>query len=291
MSNNPEILTYVPFAINGQKNTVPVDHVSGTDDRLASQRGGWPAICLIPKSAGGQPPDGMDLNGYLYQLSLDTVHRQSGKVMQFDAEYASNIGGYSKGALLQSTDLSTFWISTADKNLTDPDSSSASNWKQFAYTPIATSTTQGTVKLADTLNSTAKDTALTANQGSVLNTQIGNLASSVGAMFATSSMQKNGYFEIKDVNGNVVMMWQWGTVDYDSYPSELQYNLTFPQPFPKNCLTVIPARKMSQHSSNGDGGINVVGTPTNTGAVFSLQQYEGNYYYDLRGFTWLAIGN
>ncbi|MCF9034184.1 gp53-like domain-containing protein [Acinetobacter nectaris] len=84
---------------------------------------------------------------------------------------------------------------------------------------------------------------------------------------------------------------QWGTVDYDSYPNEIQVDVTFPQPFPNNCFTAHATRKMSQHSSNGDGGANLIGTPTKTMASFSLQQYEGNYWYDLRGFTWFAIGN
>ena len=289
--SNPEVMTYIPFAMNGEKSILQVYRQSGQDEEDATLSEGFPKITMIPESSGGIAPKGLDMNGALYQVSVDTVHRQKGKQIQYDATYATNIGGYSKGAILQSTDLTKSYISTVDNNLTDPDSSASNGWNVYAQTPTATSTTTGTVKIADNLTSTAKDTALTANQGNVLNTEIANLATSVGAMFASASMQKNGYFQIKDVNGNVVFMWQWGTVDYDSYPNEIQVDITFPKPFPNNCFTALATRKMSQHSSNGDGGANLIGTPTKTMASFSLQQYEGNYWYDLRGFTWFAIGN
>lgn len=289
--SNPEILTYIPFAVNGEKNTIQVYRQANQDQEDATFSEGWPKITMIPLSSGGIPPKGLDINGVLYQLSLDTVHRQSGKQMQFDATYASNIKGYSKGAMLQSSDLTRLYLNTVDGNLTDPDSSSASGWNVYAQTPTATSTTTGTVKIADNLTSTAKDTALTANQGNVLSTQIGNLATSVGAMFASSSMQPNGFFQIKDVNGNVVFMWQWGTVDYSSYPGEIQVDVNFPKPFPNNCFSANGTRKMSQHSSRGDAGISLIGTPSKTGASFSLQQYYSGSNDDVRGFTWLAVGN
>ena len=282
--SNPEILTYVPFARDGERNLIPVTRQDGQDARLATFSGGYPKITMTPKSAGGEPPDGMDMNGVLYQISLDTVHRQSGKQMQYDATYATNIGGYSKGSVLQSTDLSTFWISTVDGNTTDPDSTNASGWNRFAYTPVATSTTTGTVKLADTLASNATDTALTANQGNVLNSKISQITSS------NSMGYYQGYIEFKDASGNVVMAHQWGTVDYNSNPGEIQVDITFQKPFNNACLNIQATRKMSQHSTKGDSGVNIIST-TKSGASFSVQTYNNTYSADCRGFTWFAIGN
>lgn len=276
--SNPEILTYVPFARDGERNLIPVTRQDGQDARLATFSGGYPKITMTPKSAGGEPPDGMDMNGALYQISLDTVHRQSGKQMQYDATYATNIGGYSKGSVLQSTDLSTFWISTVDGNTTDPDSTNASGWNRFAYTPVATSTTTGTVKIADTLASNATDTALTANQGNVLNAKINTL-------FTNSSIgSSNGYIYL----GKLLI--QWGTVDYSSNPGEVQADITFPIPFPTFVANIQATRKMSQQSANGDGGVNIIGQSL-TGASFSVQTYNNTNSSDLRGFNWFAIGN
>lgn len=276
--SNPEILTYVPFARDGERNLIPVTRKDGQDARLATFSEGYPKITMTPKSAGGEPPDGMDMNGALYQISLDTVHRQSGKQMQYDATYAKNIGGYSKGSVLQSTDSSTFWISTVDGNTTDPDSTSASGWNRFAYTPVATSTTTGTVKIADTLASNATDTALTANQGNILNTKINTL-------FTNSNIgPSNGYIWMG------TLLLQWGTVDYDSNPGEVQAIVTFPIQFPKFVINIQATRKMSQQSANGDGGVNIITQSLST-ATFSLQTYNNSNSSDVRGFTWFAIGS
>lgn len=251
--SNPEILTYVPFARDGERNLIPVTRQDGQDDRLATFSGGWPKITMTPKSAGGEPPDGMDLNGALYQISLDAVHRQSGKQMQYDATYATNIGGYSKGSVLQSTDLSTFWISTVDGNLTNPDSTSASGWNRFAYTPVATSTTTGTVKIADTLASNATDTALTANQGRILFNMLGGNSIKAG--------RKKGYLQG-------------------------EYTVLFDSPFLNNCDFILVS-----NSTDGNKSANIVvgHTPTKNG--FTLSVRKGVSQDDLTDITYLALGN
>ena len=276
--SNPSVMVYVPFALNGKKNTIQVTRQTNQDEEDATLTEGFPDVTMIKESVGGKAPKGLDFNGIFYLLSVDTVHRQSGQQIQYDATYATNIGGYKKGAILQSTSLSKSYISTVDNNTTDPDSTASSGWNVYAYTPIATSTTLGTVKIADTLTSTATDTALTANQGRVLN-------ESIGSLFSNNSINtSNGYQYL----GKLLI--QWGTVDYDSYPGEIQVNINFPIPFPNFTANVQATRKMSQHSSSGDAGVNLIGQ-TLTGASFSLQQYNSPSYGDCRGFTWFAIGN
>lgn len=283
--SNPKILTYIPFANNGRKNTVPVDRSSGMDERLATQKEGFPDITMIPKNSGGQPPDGQDLNGYLNQLSIDTVHRQSGQQMQYDADFCKAIGGYSKGSVLQSTDLSTFWISYLDNNMSNPDSSSSNGWNRFAYTPVASSTTTGTVKIADNLSSTATDTALTANRGKILNDKMTQMTSrNIRAV-------DQGYQELRNPDGTVALIYQWGTVSYDSQPKEIQVDITFKEAFPTMCLNVQATRIMAKHSTNGDGNAVIIQNTISTkGVSFSLQTYNDQNTADLRGFTWFAIG-
>ena len=259
--SNPSVMVYVPFALNGKKNTIQVTRQTNQDEEDATLTEGFPDVTMIKESVGGKAPKGLDFNGIFYLLSVDTVHRQSGQQIQYDATYATNIGGYKKGAILQSTSLTKSYISTVDNNTTDPDSTASSGWNVYAYTPIATSTTLGTVKIADTLTSTATDTALTANQGRVLN-------ESIGSLFSNNSINtSNGYQYL----GKLLI--QWGTVDYDSYPGEIQVNINFPIPFPNFTANVQATRKMSQHSSSGDAGVNLIGQ-TLTGASFSLQQYN-----------------
>ena len=77
--SNPEILTYIPFAVNGEKNILQVYRQPKQDEEDATLSEGFPKITMIPESSGGKAPKGLDMNGALYQLSLDTAHRQSGK--------------------------------------------------------------------------------------------------------------------------------------------------------------------------------------------------------------------
>ena len=264
--SNPEILTYVPFARDGERNLIPVTRKDGQDARLATFSEGYPKITMTPKSAGGEPPDGMDMNGALYQISLDTVHRQSGKQMQYDATYATNIGGYSKGSVLQSTDLSTFWISTVDGNTTDPDSTSASGWNRFAYTPVATSTTTGTVKLADTLASNATDTALTANQGKIL----------------ANMLSGNPNIGYQWVGGILI---QWGNrIGMQLGETRVPFNI----PFPNKAIFVM-ASNSSKGNNNSHGIVSYLNEKDNPNSfICSVRQISGNLPVDA---SWFAIGN
>lgn len=227
--SNPSIMIYVPFALNGNKNTIQVARQANQDQEDATWGEGFPDVTMIKQSAGGLAPKGLDINGILFAISSDTVHRQSGKQIQYDSAYAANIGGYSKGSVVQSTDESVFWISTVDNNLTDPDSTSRNGWNRFAYTPLATLTTTGTVKLADTLDSTAIDTALTANQGRILsNNTRGNTLETGSRWIGDTLMQwgngsgKDGdffYFNQAFPNGFLVL-----TVTDNNFYSSNGYN-------------------------------------------------------------------
>ena len=281
--SNPSVMVYVPFALNGKKNTIQVTRQTNQDEEDATLTEGFPDVTMIKESVGGKAPKGLDFNGIFYLLSVDTVHRQSGQQIQYDATYATNIGGYKKGAILQSTSLTKSYISTVDNNTTDPDSTASSGWNVYALTPTATSTTLGTVKIADTLTSTATDTALTANQGNVL-------LNKMTGILLNRDLSK-GYLWLTNEKGEQVILFQWGTVDYDSYPGEIQVDVTFNDPFPTNCFMVQATRKMIKHSSDGDAGVSVVGTPSKTGASFSLQNYNSSAVGDCRGFSWFAIGN
>lgn len=261
--SNPSVMVYVPFALNGKKNTIQVTRQTNQDEEDATLSEGFPDVTMIKESVGGKAPKGLDFNGIFYLLSVDTVHRQSGQQIQYDATYATNIGGYKKGAVVQSTDLSKFWISTVDENTTDPDSSSASGWSRFAYTPVATSTTLGTVKIADTLTSTATDTALTANQGHVLS-----------SMLASSNNQQA-------IGANII---KWGNA---VTKGDGTVDVVFDPPFQNNLLSVTATNTASKIAGAfaGVGNFSKNGFTIYSAISSGVSSGEGYTY------NWLAVGN
>ena len=111
-----------PFAESGDRAAIP-DTTIATG--RASYTEGFPPITMQPKVAGGIPPDGRDMNGILYALSAHALYLQGGQVFKYDAAVSTAIGGYSIGAVLESTDGSTLWLNLVDGNTTDPDASGA----------------------------------------------------------------------------------------------------------------------------------------------------------------------
>lgn len=245
--SNPAVMMYVPFALSGTRNTIQVTRQENQDPEDATLTSGFPDVTMIPESNGGIAPKGQDFNGIFYLITADTVHRQTGKRIQYDATYAKNINGYAKGAILQSTTLTKEYISTVDGNLTDPDSSQSSGWSVYAgagSVPTATASISGTVKIVDNLVSSETDTALSANQGRILNEKITSLDFSF-------SNEENGSQSLPSKS-----QIKWG-----SYPIEAKVNadntttfVKFPEPFKNNCLQVVACHD----------------DPTGANAVFSV---------------------
>lgn len=171
--SNPEIMWSKAFAWNAtNKNTIQEQRQPSQDVQDATLNDGFPLITMTPQEAGGIAPNGQDMNGALYAISSDMVHRQKGLRIQFDPVYAAKIGGYEQGCILASNDYTRDYISLIPNNLTDPNSSgTAGRWAIYSGAgsiASATASIAGIVKIVDNLSSTATDAALTANQGKVL---------------------------------------------------------------------------------------------------------------------------
>ena len=136
MSVPAQVLMPVPFASQGDKNTIPVTPSTGTgQSNYASYQKGFPPITMTQLVAGGLPPQGMDFNGILYDLSSNIGFLQSGGLPTFNADFASTIGGYPLGAVLQSNDGASAFVSTIANNTTDFNSSPESigtSWLPWA---------------------------------------------------------------------------------------------------------------------------------------------------------------
>lgn len=130
MSENP-ILIPQAFASNGSKNTIQNTRQTGQDPEDATWSEGFPNVTMQPMESGGLPPKGMDFNGILHALSASIVHQQKGGFFYFDSNHANAIGGYSTGAILIADDHRRLFISTIDKNKTNPNQN-PTGWKILA---------------------------------------------------------------------------------------------------------------------------------------------------------------
>ncbi|EKT56415.1 hypothetical protein [Providencia sneebia] len=113
---NPKLIP-VPFANNGMKDDIPKVKSPAMSDEKASWESGFPEATMLPVYAGGLPPDGKDFNGVLNQISENIVFQSKGGRYKFDPDFALSIGGYPKGATLQTNDESAEYQSLIDNNL------------------------------------------------------------------------------------------------------------------------------------------------------------------------------
>ncbi|MFT9441019.1 MAG: hypothetical protein ABF593_04570 [Acetobacter papayae] len=116
-------------AATGNIATIPA--TQGTaGDGTASIALAFPPETFIARAAGGEPPRGADMNGFLNLLSSAMQVLQAGYLGPFDATFAAGIGGYPAGAIVSGSTAGTFWVSTADANTTVPGATGAT-WQSL----------------------------------------------------------------------------------------------------------------------------------------------------------------
>ena len=164
---NPDLIL-IPFAQDGDKNTIPLELGIGDPVYRASLKAGFPPDTRIPKDIGGEPPDGLDFNGILNVLSQAIVFMQKGNAYQFDASLAP----YPVGALVRSNDNLTTYQSTVPNNSNNPNSN-MTGWRIY----------NGSGFVVDNLTTDDGNKALSAKQGKVL--QDGKLDKTENAASAT----------------------------------------------------------------------------------------------------------
>lgn len=124
-----------PFAVNGDRNTIPVPSQIGVTPGAASFNDGFPPLTMTSPSSGGIPPAGKDMNGILYMLSAHVAWLQGGGCYHYSADFVSVAAGYRIGAILQSAVTpTTFFLNTVNNNTNDPDSV-ITGW--LAYSPVS----------------------------------------------------------------------------------------------------------------------------------------------------------
>lgn len=166
ISTPSQIVT--PWAESGLKNAIPqnADPING----LAGFDQGFPAINMVPKTAGGIPPFGQDFNGIFYDLTLAMQYLQAGGSFPYDGVWASAVGGYPVGALVSRTDNQGLWRSTVANNTTDPEAGGA-GWQPEGAGATSVTMTSSNVTL----------TALEASRGIIIIT--GALTANLNLIF------------------------------------------------------------------------------------------------------------
>lgn len=86
---------------------------------------GFPPATFTPLSGGGVPPAGADFNGLFNQITAWNRWQAAGGPIYWDSAYATAIGGYPAGALLNSTTAGNFWYNLVNGNSTNPDAGGA----------------------------------------------------------------------------------------------------------------------------------------------------------------------
>ncbi len=128
----------MPFGKNAAGGNIRPIPVTTTNPNAASESLGWPPSTFTPEGAGGVPPDGRDMNGLDNQLSAWALWYSIGGPVVYDSVQQAAIGGYPQYAIVGSVlTPGTFWQSTTDNNVTDPDASGAGwvSWPSSAAVP------------------------------------------------------------------------------------------------------------------------------------------------------------
>lgn len=140
-----------PFAngATGTNITYPVPKAATGVPGRASLDTGFPPETFQPVEGGGTPPWGADVNGVLKQVSAWSMWYSAGGPIAYDATLQAAIGGYPKGAIVQS--VATFgqiWLNNTEANTTNPDTGGA-GWQSLFTTPTNITGNAGTAtKLA-----------------------------------------------------------------------------------------------------------------------------------------------
>ena len=117
-----QIWASVVSGTRGNVNTIP----SASAAPLASLADGFPLIDMTPLGSGGIPPSGADMNGILQWLTSFAAYNNAGGLFPFQAALSTAWGGYPKGAVLISNDGAAAYVSLANNNTTDFNSTPSS---------------------------------------------------------------------------------------------------------------------------------------------------------------------
>jgi hypothetical protein len=299
----------IPFADaagGGYIRTIPVASQIGIDDGAASLTDGFVPLNATPIGAGGIPPSIMDMNGILYEISGWSRWIAAGGPVFYDAVFATAIGGYPKGGVVQSAVTpGLFFVSTAENNATNPEGGGAANWSVMIPAPaLEADVIAGTSTALFITPDALADTRATAAEiiGGVAAGRIMTPPAFFGARalpadvvagtddhkyltpyaIANASSQlmaANGYRMHPPGSDGLQMIDQWGSISV-SHGEGVQA-VTWPIPFPNACFPPVGIIIGTGSTSNPNDMWLQLNSWSTTGASFQYQSTGGNTGYGL----------
>jgi hypothetical protein len=125
-------LPFANAASSTYKYNIPTASQIGITNGKASLADGFPPLTFTPIGSGGVPPFGGDMNGILNEITAIQQWQEAGGFFFYDSAFSTTIGGYPKGAVLQSSSFNGLWVSTVENNTTNPDTGGA-GWISLAF--------------------------------------------------------------------------------------------------------------------------------------------------------------
>lgn len=229
----------VPFATSGLKNAIPAasDPVTGK----AGYDQGFTAINMTPRTAGGIPPYGQDMNGIFFDISTAIQFLEAGGSFPYNSTFATAVGGYPLGALVSRTDGTGLWRNTVANNTTDPETFGAGWQPENAGSSIVPMT-----------NANVTLTALQAARSIIVIT--GTITANIQLVLPTYIKQwlvinnGTGSFSVtvKTASGSGVAIGSGANRSvYGDGTNILPLAITIPPPLPTNLSASIPTASAS----------------------------------------------
>lgn len=195
----------LPFADDGDKNSIPINSQIGVVDGAPSYETGWPPLTMIPIEEGGIPPVGPDFNGILNVLTAIARWNVAGGTYHFDANFAASphTEGYPLGAIVRKASNNGLWVCVQQNNTTNPDTGGA-GWMDF-FAWINPTAYGGKIYVNANLNVTAGDYLVDTTAGSFILTLPATPALGAAITFtdANATWGKNAFTLAR--NGKTIM--------------------------------------------------------------------------------------
>ena len=300
----------IPFASaagGGYIRSIPEASQIGITDGRASLHDGFVPLNATPIGAGGVPPSIKDMNGILFEISGWTRWVAAGGSVNYDADFATAIGGYPYGAVVQATSSPlVFYVSTADNNTTNPEGGGAANWATLLPVPatigdLITGTDDVKYATALTLAELRADTATIlagvdpARYMSPL-AFFGARAMAADILAGTDDhkyLTPYGLHQAFTGDGQTVPLFgglflKFGT-NRVFHPGEGAVLVTYANPFPTSTLAALAVGYIETPGDTGNDMWTKTSTRDRNG--FYVNYGSGSSGNDGHGFDWIAIGN
>lgn len=298
----------IPFGNNAGGSfirPIPVNSQIGVVDGAASLHDGFVPLNATPIASGGVPPDIKDMNGILFEVSAWSRWQAAGGAAYFDGTFAGLIGGYPKGAVLQSAvTVGVLFVNTTDNNSTNPDAGGA-GWTTLMPVPASTAeliTGTDTVKYA----TAAALAGLRASTAQILagvdTARYMAPAAFYGARALAADITAGtddhkyltpfGLAQAFGGGGNSITIgpytFKWGT--YRGHRiGEGGQQVFFPVAFPTACLAVVATEYVNNPN---DVDNDMWGKVSSRAADYFWYNYGASSGGNIGdGFDWFAIGN